>query len=143
MNPEGQSGPATIGARLDRLPWSARHTTILLALGAGWMFDSFEVQLFSSAVGPLGDHFGASVLARTAVLAVWLSGILIGALLGGAAHRPLRAPTAARSTRYSLITNSGTTATPRPIIGRTEQSDPSLCVERQGNDCVLASWRRS
>ncbi|MGI8814263.1 MAG: hypothetical protein ACR2G2_02935 [Pseudonocardia sp.] len=66
MNPEGQSGPATIGARLDRLPWSARHTTVLLAQGAGWMFDSFEVQLFSSAVGPLGDRFGASVLARTA-----------------------------------------------------------------------------
>ncbi len=39
--------------RLDRLAWSARHTTILLALGAGWLFDSFEVQLFSSAVGPL------------------------------------------------------------------------------------------
>jgi MFS family permease len=41
------------------------------------------VQLFSSAVGPLGDHFGASVLARDAVLAVWLCGILLGALLGG------------------------------------------------------------
>jgi len=83
MNPAGETRSATIGARLDRLPWSARHTTILLALGAGWLFDSFEVQLFSSAVGPLGDHFGASVLARTAVLAVWLSGILLGALAGG------------------------------------------------------------
>jgi MFS family permease len=65
------------------LSWSGRHTTILLALGAGWLFDSFEVQLFSSAVGPLGDHFGASVLARDAVLAVWLCGILLGALVGG------------------------------------------------------------
>ncbi|OJY46354.1 MFS transporter [Pseudonocardia sp. 73-21] len=83
MNPAGETRPVTIGARLDRLPWSARHTTILLALGAGWLFDSFEVQLFSSAVGPLGDHFDASVLARTAVLAVWLSGILLGALAGG------------------------------------------------------------
>ena len=72
-----------IGVRLDRLPWTGRHTTILLALGAGWLFDSFEVQLFSSAVGPLGDHFGASVFARSAVLAVWLSGILLGALAGG------------------------------------------------------------
>jgi MFS family permease len=74
---------ASIGDRLDRLPWSGRHTTILVALGAGWLFDSFEVQLFSSAVGPLGDHFGASVLGRDALLAVWLSGILLGALLGG------------------------------------------------------------
>ncbi len=74
---------ADIGARLDRLRWSRRHTTILIALGAGWLFDSFEVQLFSSAVGPLGDHFAASVFARDAILAVWLGGVLIGALLGG------------------------------------------------------------
>ncbi|MGH3199747.1 MAG: MFS transporter [Streptosporangiaceae bacterium] len=72
-----------VGARLDRLAWSRLHTTILLALGAGWLFDSFEVQMFSSAVGPLGDHFGASVLARDALLAVWLSGILLGAPAGG------------------------------------------------------------
>lgn len=81
------TGPAPaapdIGTRLDQLPWTGKHTTILLALGAGWLFDSFEVQLFSSAIGPLGDHFGASVFARSAVLAVWLSGILIGALAGG------------------------------------------------------------
>ncbi|MGC8528547.1 MFS transporter, partial [Acidiphilium sp.] len=57
--------------------------TILVALGAGWMFDSFEVQMFSNAVGPLGDHFGASVFERDAILAVWLGGILIGALAGG------------------------------------------------------------
>ena len=73
----------TVGARLDRLAWSRLHTTILFALGAGWLFDSFEVQMFSSAVGPLGDHFGASVLGRDALLAVWLSGILLGALAGG------------------------------------------------------------
>ena len=78
----GNSSPA-VGARLDRLPWSRLHTTILFALGAGWLFDSFEVQMFSSAVGPLGDHFGASVLARDALLAVWLSGILLGAAAGG------------------------------------------------------------
>lgn len=72
-----------IGARLDRAPWQRLHTTILIALGAGWLFDSFEVQMFSSAVGPLGDHFGASVFERDAVLAVWLGGILIGAVVGG------------------------------------------------------------
>ena len=74
---------ATIGARLDRAPWQRLHTVILLALGAGWLFDSFEVQMFSSAVGPLGDHFGASTFQRDAVLAVWLGGILIGAICGG------------------------------------------------------------
>ena len=40
---------AGLGARLDRLPWGARHTSIMLALGAGWLFGSFEVQLFSTS----------------------------------------------------------------------------------------------
>jgi len=39
-----------VGARLDRAPWQLLHTTVLLALGAGWLFDSFEVQNFSSAI---------------------------------------------------------------------------------------------
>jgi MFS family permease len=80
-SPRGST--ATVGARLDRLRWSRLHTTILFALGAGWLFDSFEVQMFSSAVGPLGDHFHASLFARDALLAVWLSGILLGAPAGG------------------------------------------------------------
>lgn len=74
---------ATLDARLDRLPWSRTHTAILLALGAGWLFDSLEVSLFGSAVGPLGSHFHATVFEQDAILAVWLGGILIGALAGG------------------------------------------------------------
>lgn len=74
---------AAVGARLDRARWRPLHTTILLALGAGWLFDSFEVQMFSSAVGPLGDRFGASTWQRDVVLAVWLAGILLGAVSGG------------------------------------------------------------
>lgn len=74
---------SALAERLDRVPWTPLHTTILVALGAGWLFDSFEVQMFSSAVGPLGDHFHATVTQRDAVLAVWLSGILVGALAGG------------------------------------------------------------
>ena len=77
------SAAPSIGARLDALRWSSVHRTILLALGAGWLFDSFEVSLFGSAIGPLGDHFGASTNERNAVLAVWLGGILLGALVGG------------------------------------------------------------
>jgi MFS family permease len=73
----------SLSARLDRLDWSRAHTTIVLALGAGWLFDSLEVQLFSNAVGPLGQYFHASVFAQDSVLAVWLAGILLGALAGG------------------------------------------------------------
>lgn len=74
---------AALGARLDNLPWHRVHTTVLLALGAGWLFDSLEVSLFGSAVGPMATHFHASVFQQDAILAVWLTGILLGALLGG------------------------------------------------------------
>jgi len=79
----GQLTAAALGRRMDTARWQPLHTTILLALGAGWLFDSFEVQLFSSAIGPMGDHFHASVFQRDAVLAVWLGGILVGAVAGG------------------------------------------------------------
>ncbi|MDA8391834.1 MAG: MFS transporter [Actinomycetota bacterium] len=83
-SPAAESPPgADIGARLDRLKWSPVHNAILLALGAGWLFDAFEVQLFGNAIGPLGDYFHASFLQRDAVQAVWLAGILLGALAGG------------------------------------------------------------
>ena len=81
--PRSISAGDALGRRLDRAAWQPLHTTILVALGAGWLFDSFEVQMFSSAIGPLGDHFAASVFQRDAVLAVWLGGILLGALAGG------------------------------------------------------------
>ena len=81
--PTSLGAGAALGRRLDRAAWQPLHTTILIALGAGWLFDSFEVQMFSSAIGPLGDHFAASVFERDAVLAVWLGGILLGALAGG------------------------------------------------------------
>jgi MFS family permease len=68
---------------MDRLPWSRLHTTIVVALGAGWLFDSLEVQLFSNAVGPLGSYFHATVFEQDAILAVWLGGVLLGALAGG------------------------------------------------------------
>ncbi|NUS53660.1 MAG: MFS transporter, partial [Streptomycetaceae bacterium] len=74
---------ADLSARLDRLPWNRVHTTIVIALGAGWLFDSLEVQLFGNAVGPLGAPFRATVFEQDAILAVWLVGILLGALLGG------------------------------------------------------------
>jgi MFS family permease len=81
--PAPEAAASGLADRLDRLPWSRTHTAILLALGAGWLFDSLEVSLFGSAVGPLGSHFHATVFEQDAILAVWLGGILVGALAGG------------------------------------------------------------
>jgi MFS family permease len=73
----------TLGQRLDRLRWSRRHTTILLALGIGWLFDSLEVNMVGNFINPLDAHFHATALAGQFVTFSWLIGIFFGALVGG------------------------------------------------------------
>lgn len=73
----------SIGARLDRLRWSNTHLGLLLALGAGWMFDSLEVNLVGNVVNPLSQHFHATTSQASKIYWVWLIGILFGALIGG------------------------------------------------------------
>jgi MFS family permease len=76
--------PATaVGARLDRLRWSNAHLGLLLALGAGWMFDSFEINLVGGVINPLGEHFHATTGQSSFILWIWLIGILFGAMIGG------------------------------------------------------------
>lgn len=70
--------------RLDRLRWNHVHTTLLLALGAGWLFDALEVNLFSNFVNPIDEHFGVGSGTGQYILYWWLLGILVGAMAGGA-----------------------------------------------------------
>lgn len=72
-----------IGARLDRLRWSRAHLGIALALGAGWMFDSLEINLVGGVINPLGEHFHATTSQSSQIYWVWLIGIMAGALVGG------------------------------------------------------------
>lgn len=73
----------SIGARLDRLRWSNTHLGLLLAIGAGWMFDSLEVNLVGNVINPLSEHFHATTTQSSEIYWVWLIGILLGALAGG------------------------------------------------------------
>lgn len=72
-----------VGARLDRLRWSHAHLGLLLALGAGWMFDSLEINLVGSVINPLSEHFHATTSQASQIFWVWLIGILFGAMIGG------------------------------------------------------------
>src|ERR1700741_855693 len=47
------------------------------------MFDSLEVNLVGSMVGPMSDHFDASTSQAATIYWVWLLGILFGAIAGG------------------------------------------------------------
>jgi MFS family permease len=81
--PASSATSASIGARLDRLRWSNAHLGLLLAIGAGWMFDSLEVNLVGNVIGPLSQHFRATTSQASLIYWVWLIGILFGALIGG------------------------------------------------------------
>jgi MFS family permease len=79
----GNPASDSIGARLDRLRWSNAHLGILLAIGAGWMFDSLEVNLVGNVINPLSEHFRATTSQASQIYWFWLIGILFGALVGG------------------------------------------------------------
>lgn len=77
------ASPDDIGARLDRLRWSGTHLGLLLAIGAGWLFDSLEVNLVGGVINPLSEHFHASTSQSSRIYWVWLIGVMLGALIGG------------------------------------------------------------
>ncbi|HET9122498.1 MAG TPA: MFS transporter [Acidiferrobacteraceae bacterium] len=76
-----------VGRRLDRLPWSAFHRRVLLALGITWVLDGLEVTLVGSLAGalaaspalrlsPAGQGFAASAYVLGAVLGSLIFGYL-------------------------------------------------------------------
>ena len=74
-----------IPARLDRLPWSAWHWKVVIALGVSWMLDGLEV----TVVGSLGpalqrpDTLGLSAGAIGWAASAYIGGAVLGALFFG------------------------------------------------------------
>ncbi|HVB29672.1 MAG TPA: MFS transporter [Terriglobia bacterium] len=73
----------SIGERLDRLPWTRLHTRVTLALGIGWLLDSFEVNVIGNVLGILKNLWRLTDVQASALVTVWLIGIMVGALLFG------------------------------------------------------------
>jgi MFS family permease len=72
-----------VGTRLDRLAWKPIHTWITLALGIGWLLDAFEVNVVGNVLGVLRDLWHLSDSQASAIVSVWLVGLMIGALFFG------------------------------------------------------------
>jgi len=81
--PDGKATNASIGERLDRLPWTRLHTRVTLALGIGWLLDSFEVNIIGNVLGILKKLWHVTDVQASALVTVWLIGIMVGALLFG------------------------------------------------------------
>ena len=74
-----------IPARLDRLPWSAWHWRVVIALGVSWLLDGLEV----TVVGSLGpalqrpETLGLSASQIGWAASAYIGGAVLGALYFG------------------------------------------------------------
>lgn len=64
-----------IPARLDRLPWSAWHWRVVIALGVAWVLDGLEVTLIGALGGVLQRD---DTLALSAAQVGWAGSLYIG-----------------------------------------------------------------
>jgi MFS family permease len=75
-----------IPGRLDRLPWSKFHWTVIIGLGTVWILDGLEVTMVGNVSGRLGEkgaglHLDASQIGSAA--ACYVAGACVGALFFG------------------------------------------------------------
>ena len=74
-----------IPARLDRLPWSAWHWRVVVALGVTWVLDGLEVTLVGAVAGALirPDTLALTEQQVGAAATAYLAGAILGALVFG------------------------------------------------------------
>ncbi len=82
------TGPASIGARLDRLPITRTHRAVVAIAGIGTFFDLFDIFLAGVLATVLTERFHLSRVSLPAVIGSGFLGMFIGALgLGWFADR--------------------------------------------------------
>lgn len=65
--------------RLDHVKWNRFHTTVTVALGIGWLLDSFEVTIVNNVVNILKNLWHLSNAQASWILSIWFIGLMIGA----------------------------------------------------------------
>lgn len=84
----GESGKTVqtdIPARMDRLPWSRFHLTIIVALGVTWILDGLEVTLKGAVSSVLQEpeSLGFTSSQIGMIASFYITGAVLGALLFG------------------------------------------------------------
>jgi MFS family permease len=76
-----------IPARLDRLPWSKWHRTVIFGLGAVWLLDGLEVTIVGNVAPRLGESGSGIHISTSQVTglgaAMYVTGACVGALFFG------------------------------------------------------------
>ena len=77
------SEPATVSQRLDALPFTRRHTRLLLGSGVGWALDALDVGLVAYVLVALRQQWGLDAAQLSWIASVGFAGMAVGAALGG------------------------------------------------------------
>lgn len=75
--------PASIGERLDTLPFTRRHLRVLTGSGLGWALDAMDVGLISFILAALTVQWDLTPGEAGWIASVGFMGMAIGASLGG------------------------------------------------------------
>ena len=83
----GRTITSSIPARLDRLPWSRWHWTIVVGLGTVWILDGLEVTVVGNIAGRLSEPDSGLPISSGQVTgiaaALYVAGACVGALFWG------------------------------------------------------------
>lgn len=83
----GRTVTTDIPARLDRLPWSHWHWTIVIGLGTVWILDGLEVTVVGNIAGRLSEPGSGLSISSGQVTgvaaALYVAGACVGALFWG------------------------------------------------------------
>jgi MFS family permease len=78
---EKPAARSLVPARLDRLPWSKFHWSVVVGLGISWVLDGLEIQIVASAGFQKTLHMSSAEVG--ALGTVYLVGEVVGALVFG------------------------------------------------------------
>lgn len=83
----GRTVTSSIPARLDRLPWSRWHWTIVIGLGTVWILDGLEVTVVGNIAGRLSEPGSGLPISSGQITgiaaALYVAGACVGALFWG------------------------------------------------------------
>src|SRR5690606_10617622 len=74
---------ASLGARLDSIPFTGRHRRLLTGSGIGWALDAMDVGLISFILAALSQQWDLTKTETGWIASVGFIGMALGASLGG------------------------------------------------------------
>lgn len=83
MVDSGNAPTLTRAERLDRLPFSRKHRTLLVGSGIGWALDAMDVGLISFVMAALAGQWKLDATTLSWIGAIGFVGMALGASLGG------------------------------------------------------------